>query len=157
MLFIQLGLFFITSPLIDRRSIPGSVWCWEPSLRCVPKVVWACGYIWKSEVPLCGVSFGVDGAHMANFLLVPSSSISMPSSNLAVERDDRVQEALDGKVWVNINPDTGQTPCRLQSTDHPPSHPFMKLILLMPSPTFLGMPYSQLLAFENFTIILLCT
>lgn len=48
-------------------------------------------------MPLCGVSFGVDGAHMANFLLVPSPSISMPSSNLAVERDDCVQEALGGK------------------------------------------------------------
>lgn len=74
----SVGLFFITSPLMDRYNIPESVWCWEQSLRHVPKILQA---LWVHLEEWCafwwGILWGVYGAHMATFLLDPLSSLSM--------------------------------------------------------------------------------
>lgn len=72
-----------------------------------------------------------------------------------MERDDHAQEAPGGKIWVNINPDTRQTPCRQES--RPPN--LSSLYEADASHTQLSIPgdvlQPQLSTFVNSTTILL--
>lgn len=92
MLFIRLGLFFITNLPIEFLNLSDVE---TSSKELFLKYFGLCGLIWKSEMPLCGGSCEVGSAQLAYFLLNPSLSHSVHPAAL-LWREMTVYR----KLWV---------------------------------------------------------